>query len=69
MQSPQVLSLVAKARQQDLLREAQNRRLASLAQETRRQDQQTPKISLTAFVQRIFTQNARPQRVTSNSTC
>lgn len=69
MQSPQSLSLVAKARQQDLLREAQSRRLANLAQETRRQDRQTPKISLTAFVQRFFAQNSRPQRVTSNSTC
>lgn len=69
MQSPQVLSLVAKARQQDMLREAQNRRLANLAQETRRQNRQTPKISLIAFIQRFFAQNARPQRVINHSTC
>lgn len=69
MQSPQSLSLVAKARQQDMLREAQNRRLANLAQTSRRQERQMPRISITHFVQRLFAQNSRPQQVTSNSTC
>jgi hypothetical protein len=69
MQSPQSLSLVAQARQQDLLREAENRRLANLAQETRRQNRQTPKISLTTFMQRLFAQNARPPRVINHSAC
>lgn len=69
MQSAESLSLVAQARQQDLLREAQKHRLANLALESRRKERQVPKISITSLVQRLFAQKASPQQVPGNATC
>jgi hypothetical protein len=69
MQSAETLSLVAQARQQDLLREAKKHRLVNLAQESHRQTRQMPKFSITNFVQRLFAKKAQPQQVPSNATC